>query len=84
MDRAVVLGYLDDEGGDRVGVQTGVWYLNVFQVGVVDDLVPFVPVDVGGGARTVLHPALEPHGGPLVYVEIFRPDNHCPGLWNDK
>ena len=53
-------------------------------VGVVDHLPALVPVDVGGGARAILHPTLEAHGRALVYVEIFRPDNHCPGLWNQK
>ena len=75
------MSHLDDEGGHRAGVGgAGVGDLDVLEAGVVDHLAPLVPVDVGRGTRAVLHPALEPHWGPLVYVEIFRPDNHCPGF----
>ena len=79
-----LVGYLDDEGGHRVGVQTGVWYLDVVLVGVVDDLTALVPVDVGGRPGAVLHPALQPHRGALVYVEIFRADYQGSGFWNNK
>ena len=74
--------YLDQESGDRTGLETGVWYFNVFQVGVVDNFVSFVPVDVSWWTRTVNNFTLKRHRAALVNIEVFWSNDNCARLWN--
>ena len=76
--------YLDQESGDRTGLETGVWYFNVFQVGVVDNFVSFVPVDVSWWTRTVNNFTLKRHRAALVNIEVFWSNDNCARLWKQN
>ncbi len=45
---------------------------------VAEDLVVPVPVDIGGRARHLLHPALQVHTATLLHEELSRARNPRP------
>ena len=67
--------YLDEKCWNRTGFEAWVGDFNVFLIGIVDNFVPFVPIDVCWRSRTVNHFTLQRHRTTLMDVQIFRSNN---------